>query len=320
MSNNIFTCLFFLFLAFNSAGQSYEYIYYLDKDLGSTNKDKAFIIGKGYKKDGVFMLDCFLKTSGKLTVSATLKDSTLNTLHGLFRTYYDNMKIESQGNYFENDMEGVWKYWNDMGLTTDSVLYSGGTRIAYGSYTYYFAKPALKQLLISASLKDTLYLYRYSFTDSLKNTFTEKEVSIKKGKEIINFEANFIGDRGLLKDYDSTGAVKTDSVFTRKLQEATFIEGEQGWRDFLRKNLNPNVLAENNAPDGKYTVIIKFIVNQDGTLDDIKAEDDPGYGMVQEAIRVIKQSYKWLPANKYGKYQPAYRRQPVTFLIEGQGR
>jgi hypothetical protein len=292
-------------------------MYYLDKELNVVPQNEAVFIGKAYEYKGYLRLDCFLTTTGKMVVTASVKDSTLGTLHDLFRTYHDDMSIESEGNYFENDMDGVWKYWDKKGFITDSVIYKRGVRIAYGAYKYFFYKPTTKQLLVSPELKDTLAWRSYSFTDSLKNTFTQQEVSIKDGKERINFEADFIGDRGLLKDYDSTGVVKADSVFSRKLEEASFIGGDQAWRDFLRKNLNANVPAENYAPDGKYTVIIKFIINPDGTLSDIKAENDPGYGMVKEAIRVIKKAAKkWQPANKYGTYVKAYRRQPITFLIQ----
>lgn len=318
MNNKIFASIFFLFLASKSESQDYKFIYYLDNDLNSVSKQKAVIIGKAYEQDGHLLLNCFLKTTGKMIITAGVKDSTLSALHGMFRTYYDDMATESEGDYFENDMEGVWKYWDTKGLLTDSMIYNQGVRIAYGSYKYYFNSPSLKQLLLSPGLKDTLSWYRYSFTDSLKNTFFEKEVSIKNGKEKLNFEANFIGERGLLKDYDSTGVVKTDSVFNRQLVEPTFPGGEDGWRNFLRKTLDATVPAVNNAPEGKYTIIMRFIVNPDGTLGEIKAEDDPGYGMVEEGRRVLKISPKWLPAIKYGIYQRTYRRQPITFLIEGQ--
>lgn len=313
----IFAAIVFSFFTLKTLSQSYKFIYYLDKDLSSTSKEKAVIIGKGYESNGSIILDCFLKTTGKKIISATVKDSTLSTMHGMFKTYYDDMKIESLGSHFENEMDGVWKYWDKDGFLTDSMVYKNGIRIAYASYKYYFSRPTLGQLFFRDSLKNATYSYIYSFTDSLKNSFYEKQVSFIKGKPKTNYDANFIGERGLLKEYDSTGAVKTDSVFTRKMQEATFPGGEDGWRNFLRTNLNANVPAENNAPSGKYTIIVKFIVNPDGTLDDVKAESDPGFGMVNEAIRVLKKSAKWQPAIKYGRYQRAYRRQPITFLIEG---
>lgn len=319
MNTKIFATFIFSFLALKTLSQAYKFIYHLDKDLGSTSKEKAVIIGKGYESDGKLILDCFLKATGKKILSATVKDSTLSTLHGMFKTYYDDMKIESAGNYFENDMEGVWKYWDKDGYLTDSMIYRQGIRIAYGTYRYNFSKPSLRQLLFNPKLKDTLNWYRYSFKDSLANTFSEKEVSIVNRIEKLNFEANFIGERGLLKEYDSTGAVKTDSVFNRQLVEPTFPGGEDGWRNFLRKTLDPNVPAVNNAPDGKYTIIMKFYINRDGTLGDISPDHDPGYGMVQEATRVLKMQ-KWIPPIRYGIYRRVYRFQPITFLIEGQRR
>lgn len=316
LNTKIFATLIVSFFALKSLCQSYKFLYHLDKDLSSTSKEKAVIIGKAYEQDGKLILDCFLKTSGKKILSATVNDSTLSALHGMFKTYYDDMKLESAGFYAENDMDGVWKYWDKDGFLTDSAIYKTGIRIAYASYKYYFSKPSLEQFFFRDSLKTITYSYTYSYTDSLKNTFQERQVSVENGKSKTNFEVDFIGDRGLLKAYDSTGAVKTDSVFSRKLQEAAFAGGEEGWRYFLRTNLNANVPVNNNSPAGKYTVIIKFIVNKDGTLDDIKAEHNPGYGMAEEGVRVLKKSPKWAPAVQYGRYVRAYRRQPITFYIE----
>lgn len=316
MKYKIFAGIVFLFLALRCECQNYKFVYYLDKDLSSVSKQKAEIIAKAYEQDGRLLLNCFLKSTGKMIITAGIKDSALSALHGIFRTYYEDMKIESEGNYNENEMDGIWKYWNTDGHLTDSMIYRQGIRVAYATYKYSFSKPGFKQLLLNPKLEDTLTWYRYTFTDSLKNTFLEKEVGVKNGKEKIIFQADFIGNRGLVKLYDSTGGVKTDSVFTRELLEAEFIGGEQAWRDFLRKNLNPMVLVDNHAPDGKYTVILKFIVYSDGTLGEIQAESDPGYGTVNEAIRVLKSSPKWKPTNQYGNYRRAFRRQPFTFFIE----
>ena len=312
----IFAAIVFSFFTLKTLSQSYKFIYYLDKDLSSIAKEKAVIIGKGYEQNGSFILDCFLKATGKKIITATVKDSLLSELQGPFKTYYDNMKLESEGNYVESEMDGVWKYWNEDSLMTDSVVYSKGVRIAYANHQYYYSRPTLGQLFSTDRLKSTLYAYTYSFTDSLKNTFIEKNFIINNGKTRINYEVSFIGQRGLLKQYDSTGSVKTDSVFTKTQQEAEFAGGEDGWRNFLRTNLNANVPADNNAPSGKYTIIVRFIVNKLGILDDIKPENDPGYGMAKEAIRVVSKSGKWKPAIRYGKYINAYRRQPITFLIE----
>lgn len=38
--------------------------------------------------------------------------------------------------------------------------------------------------------------------------------------------------------------------------------------------------------------------------------------MEDEAIRVLKKSKKWLPAVQNGRKVKAYRKQPITFVIE----
>ncbi len=108
-------------------------------------------------------------------------------------------------------------------------------------------------------------------------------------------------------------------IFTKVELTAQFPGGEPAWNSYLRKNLNPNVPADNSAPIGRYTVITKFAVSYDGSLSDISTETNFGYGMEKEVIRIIQKSGKWNPATKDGKPIKEYRRQPVTFQIEEDG-
>jgi len=87
------------------------------------------------------------------------------------------------------------------------------------------------------------------------------------------------------------------------------------WENFLRRNLNPNVPADNGAPVGNHTIIIQFVVDLDGNVSDIKPLTNLGYGMEQEAIRVLKKATKWEPAIQNGHPVKAFRRQPITFVV-----
>jgi periplasmic protein TonB len=90
------------------------------------------------------------------------------------------------------------------------------------------------------------------------------------------------------------------------------------WGKFLERNLNGSVPSDNGAPPGMYTVMIQFVVDVQGNISDIKALTSHGYGMEQEAIRVLKKtgSVKWIPAFQNHRHVPAYRRQPITFKID----
>ncbi len=87
------------------------------------------------------------------------------------------------------------------------------------------------------------------------------------------------------------------------------------WEKFLIKNLNPNVPVDNSAPPGVYKVVVQFVVDLDGNISDIKALTNNGYGMEQEAIRVLKRATKWEPAFQNGTHVKAYRSQPITFQV-----
>ena len=58
------------------------------------------------------------------------------------------------------------------------------------------------------------------------------------------------------------------------------------------------------------------MIDKDGSTSGISAETSNGFGMEEEVIRVISKSPKWKNAVQYSKPIKAYRRQPLTFLIE----
>jgi hypothetical protein len=57
-----------------------------------------------------------------------------------------------------------------------------------------------------------------------------------------------------------------------------------------------------------------FIIDKERSLTDIRCENDPGFGMCEEVVRVvarkIKKSPKWLPSSKPVK---EYRRSSIIY-------
>jgi len=89
------------------------------------------------------------------------------------------------------------------------------------------------------------------------------------------------------------------------------------WEKFLLRNLNAQTPVDNDAPVGNYKVLIQFVVDIDGTVSDIKPLTNFGYGLEQEAIRVLKKAKKWDPAIQNGRQVKAYRIQAITFQVTG---
>ncbi len=108
---------------------------------------------------------------------------------------------------------------------------------------------------------------------------------------------------------DNNGIVENVQV------QAKFPGGAEAWKRYLSKHLDPGVPLNNGAPEGVYTVIVKFVVSKDGSIRDIECDNDPGFGIGAQVIKIIKDGPAWIPALYNGHNVNAYHLQPVTFVL-----
>lgn len=97
--------------------------------------------------------------------------------------------------------------------------------------------------------------------------------------------------------------------------EAKFPGGAAAAAKFFEHNLNANVAVDRGAPVGEYTVVVSFLVLEDGTIAEVEAIKDPGYGTAEELMRVIKKFPKFTPAMQDGKPVKYRQRQSTTFSV-----
>ena len=140
---------------------------------------------------------------------------------------------------------------------------------------------------------------------------TSKDVSNKQESPVTLKLKPANSESSLVQTSDS-------QVFEKVEIEPQFPGATTGWTTYLQKNLNASVPVNNGAPEGEYTVTAQFIVNTNGKISDLKALTNHGYGMEQEVLRILAKSPEWEPAVQDGKKVNAYRRQPVTFVIQAE--
>ncbi len=92
-------------------------------------------------------------------------------------------------------------------------------------------------------------------------------------------------------------------------------ESPAGWSTYLMNNLDRDLPYRNKAVTGKYTVRLSFVVNQNGDVENVIAENDPGYGTAKEAVRVIQNGPKWIPAEQEGKKVNSLVKQVIIFNV-----
>ena len=100
-----------------------------------------------------------------------------------------------------------------------------------------------------------------------------------------------------------------------RIKPPQFPGGEEALVKYLKQNLNHNLPLERGGPEGKYTVVLSFLVEEDGTVSNIEARNDPGYGTAEEAIRVIKNGPNWIPSERDGKKGNYLKRMSIEFMV-----
>jgi protein TonB len=89
--------------------------------------------------------------------------------------------------------------------------------------------------------------------------------------------------------------------------------GVAGWGKFLQKNLKYPIEASDNNVSGK--VMVSFVVEKDGHLSSIMVDKGAGFGMDEEALRVLKLSKAWKPGLQNGQPVRVKYTIPISFSM-----
>ncbi|MES2655751.1 MAG: energy transducer TonB [Bacteroidota bacterium] len=93
-----------------------------------------------------------------------------------------------------------------------------------------------------------------------------------------------------------------------------FPGGENEMYSFISKNLYYPTLAKENAIEGK--VYVRFVVERDGSIDQIEILKKLGWGCDEEVIRMIQLMPKWKPGKMKGNAVPVFFVLPVVFKLK----
>jgi TonB family protein len=92
------------------------------------------------------------------------------------------------------------------------------------------------------------------------------------------------------------GVLLIFSSFTKKPH---FPGGRKAFYEFLAKNLKYPDKARDKGLIGK--IFVRFIIEKNGSVSNVKALSSPGYGVAEEAERIVKLSPKWVSGISDGK-------------------
>ena len=89
--------------------------------------------------------------------------------------------------------------------------------------------------------------------------------------------------------------------------------GMGAFSKFLSKNLRFPTAASDAGASGR--VIVSFVIEKDGSLSNIVVERGTGYGMDEEAVRVLKLAKAWKPGIQNGQPVRVRYMVPINFQL-----
>jgi protein TonB len=105
-----------------------------------------------------------------------------------------------------------------------------------------------------------------------------------------------------------------DKVFEKVEDMPEFPGGEQAMMDFVSKNVVYPKEAQEKGISGR--VMVSFIVEKDGSVNEVKIVRGIGGGCDEEAVRVVKAMPKWKPGKEKGKPVRVSYMMPIIFKLQ----
>lgn len=112
------------------------------------------------------------------------------------------------------------------------------------------------------------------------------------------------------------GSAMDKEIFTFVEQVPEFPGGQEAMMKFISKNIVYPEHAKENNVEGK--VLLKFVINTQGEIRNIEVINKVryGYGLEEEAIRVLKKMPRWTPGKQNGKPVNVYFTLPISFRLK----
>ena len=106
---------------------------------------------------------------------------------------------------------------------------------------------------------------------------------------------------------------KADQIFDVVETQPNPPGGMSGWNKYLSNNLKYPTQARRMGVEG--TVIVVFVINTDGSIQDVEVLRGIGGGCDEEAVKVVTNAPKWEPGKQRGKPVRTRMRLPIRLKL-----
>ncbi|MDR2890198.1 MAG: energy transducer TonB [Alistipes sp.] len=142
-------------------------------------------------------------------------------------------------------------------------------------------------------------------------------INIVKNDEMITTVANF-------DDFGEDFSVDVPVIVEEEVEEIPVFVAEEmptfqggdlnAFRNWVQSRLEYPRMAQENNIQGK--VVLKFVIERDGTLTNIEEIASPDRSLTEEAMRILKTSPKWSPGKQRNRAVRVAYILPIDFVLQ----
>lgn len=119
----------------------------------------------------------------------------------------------------------------------------------------------------------------------------------------------------IMGEVQNATTANEDTIYGKVDKNAEYPGGTEALMKFMMTNLKYPETCRKEGIQGR--VVIKFVVNTDGSIVDMEEVRSPHADLTAEAMRIIKMMPKWTPATVGGKTIRSRFNLPVMFRLDG---
>ena len=149
-------------------------------------------------------------------------------------------------------------------------------------------------------------------TKPIKNVTVKKFMPLKEDSK--PSKKNKRAKTAVVQSAIDTDSTNNSKIFDNADEEASFPGGIAACMKYIADNFRyPNIQGDCSI-QGK--IVVSFIVNEDGNLNDIKVKKSVYSDLDKEAVRVVKSMPSWIPAKQNGKAVKSRYTLPVYIHVQ----
>lgn len=282
-----------------------KYQNYIDSNEEIVLSRYHFVITK--LPDNSYRKRVFFPETMTLTNDNMYSDKDIRNKNGQESNYSDLGVLISQGNYKNNKREGTWKIYNrKTGKISQEGEYKNGEKAD-----------------VWTTYKEGIRSREVNYIEGLENGAFQEFDSLQNVIRSGTYENGEIIDQSMIE----SSYVDTDEVFkiVEEIPHLSSCKGIDNYEDrtncsnktllkYIYSNIKYPALAREYGIEGQ--VIVQFVVDEKGDINDIEVVRGICQDMKDECLKVVKNMPKWEPGTQGGEPVKVLYTLPVKFKLE----